>query len=124
VLIVDDERSVAEVLKECIGDDYAAEIALNGDAALAAARRARPDVVLLDVNMPGLSGVEVLRQLKAMDESIAVIMVTATPDHAAVAEALRLGAFSYIPKPFSVKYIQNLVEAAFTEYRGRRTRER
>ena len=124
VLIVDDEPPVAELLKECVGRRHVAEIALDGAAAIEAARRARPDLVLLDVNMPGMSGVEVLQQLRAMDESIAVIMVTATADHTAVAEALRLGAFSYIPKPFNVKYIQNLVEAALTEYRGRRKPKR
>ena len=115
VLIVDDERQVAELLQECVGPDYAAEIALRGADALAAARRARPDVVLLDVNMPGMSGVEVLHELRTLDATIPVIMVTATPDHSAVAEALRLGAFSYIPKPFSVKYIKHLVAAALTE---------
>ena len=120
VLIVDDERHIAELLRDCVGEGYATEIALRGADGLAAARRARPDVVLLDVNMPGMSGVEVLQELRALDATIPVIMVTATPDHDAVAEALRLGAFSYIPKPFNVKYIQHLVAAAVTEHDRRR----
>ncbi|MBI1734985.1 MAG: response regulator [Candidatus Rokubacteria bacterium] len=114
VLIVDDERTIAETLAECVGPDYRVELASDGTQALAAVRRERPDVILLDVNMPGLTGVEVLQRVRAMDASIPVIMITATPDYGAVTEALALGAFSYIPKPFSVKYVQNLVSAAVT----------
>src|SRR6266436_3212965 len=77
VLIVDDEPLVLEILSEHFEIDYDVEIALNGVDALNAVRRQRPDVVLLDVKMPGMSGVEVLKAIKQLDDSIAVIMVTA-----------------------------------------------
>src|SRR5882762_963995 len=77
VLIVDDEPLVLEVLSEHFEIDYDVEIALNGVDALDAIRRQRPDVVLLDIKMPGMSGVEVLKAIKQIDESVAVIMVTA-----------------------------------------------
>jgi DNA-binding response OmpR family regulator len=115
VLIVDDEPAIAALLQESVGPDYLVEIASNGKDALAATRRMRPDVVLLDVNMPGMSGVDVLQRIRTMDSSIPVIMVTASSDNQAVADALRLGAFSYVPKPFSVKYIRHLVSAALAE---------
>lgn len=118
VLIVDDDRPTAEMLQECVGAGYAVEIAANGPEALDAAARVRPDVVLLDVTMPGMSGVEVLQRLRAVDPSMPVIMVTGTPERDAIAEALRLGAFSYIPKPFNVKYIQHLVSAALNDARA------
>jgi DNA-binding response OmpR family regulator len=112
VLIVDDEPQVAETLAEHLGDRYAVEVVADGTAALGAVTRTRPDVVLLDMNMPGLTGLEVLRRLQAIDAAIPVIMITATEDTSAVAEALRSGAFSYIPKPFSGKYVHHLVAAA------------
>ena len=77
VLIVDDEPLVSEVLSEHFEIDYDVEIALNGVHALDAIRRQRPDVVLLDIKMPGMSGIEVLKAIQQLDESVAVIMVTA-----------------------------------------------
>src|SRR5882762_8217107 len=77
VLIVDDEPLVLEVLSEHFEIDYDVEIALNGVDALDAIRRQRPDVVLLDIKMPGMSGIEVLKAIQQLDESVAVIMVTA-----------------------------------------------
>ncbi len=114
VLIVDDEIAIAETLAEHAKHlgECAVELAFNGADALKAVARARPDLVLLDMNMPGMSGLEVLRQLRTIDSAIPVIMITATTDDAAVADALRAGAFSYIPKPFSGRYIQNLIAAA------------
>jgi CheY-like chemotaxis protein len=116
VLIVDDEPSIAALLGEYVGLLHAAvEIAANGAAAIAAVVRARPDLVLLDMNMPGMSGLEVLRRLRALDATIPVILITATADDSAVAEALKAGAFSYIPKPFNLNYVQHLVTAALAQ---------
>jgi CheY-like chemotaxis protein len=117
ILIVDDEPSVAEVLGEFVSDIGTVEIAGDGAAALAAAIRTRPDLVLLDMNMPGMSGLEVLRRLSALDARIPVIVITATADDAAIAGALKAGAFSYIPKPFTAKYVHHLVTAALAKAR-------
>jgi two-component system response regulator (stage 0 sporulation protein F) len=76
VLVVDDEVLVAEVLTEHLKGGYEVETAHNGADALGAILRQRPDVVLLDINMPGMNGVEVLKSIKQIDESIAVVMVT------------------------------------------------
>ena len=114
ILIVDDEVSITETLAECVGPEYTVEIAHDGTEAVRAIARTRPDVVLLDLNMPGLTGLDVLHWLRILDPSLAVLMITATDDRAAAAAALKAGAFSYIPKPFNVKYIQNLVAAAIT----------
>jgi DNA-binding response OmpR family regulator len=118
ILVVDDEVLVAEVLTEHLKTDYAVEVAHNGPDALGAALRQRPDVVLLDINMPGMSGVEVLKSIKQMDESIAVIMVTANEDVTVSADALTSGAFSYVPKPFDFRYLDHLLAAIFD---GRRS---
>lgn len=113
ILIVDDEPLITEVLSEHFKGDYEVETALNGTAALTAVLRQRPDVVLLDINMPRMNGVEVLRDIKQIDETIAVIMVTANEQIALAAEALKSGAFGYVPKPFDFRYLDHMVAAIF-----------
>jgi DNA-binding NtrC family response regulator len=109
LLIVDDEPLILEVLTEHFKSDYDVETALNGADALGAILRARPDVVMLDINMPRMNGVEVLKDIKQIDESIAVIMVTANEQVAMAAEALRNGAFGYVPKPFDFRYLDHML---------------
>jgi DNA-binding NtrC family response regulator len=109
LLIVDDEPLILEVLTEHFKTDYDVETALNGADALGAILRTRPDVVMLDINMPRMNGVEVLKDIKQIDESIAVIMVTANEQVAMAAEALRNGAFGYVPKPFDFRYLDHML---------------
>ena len=109
LLIVDDEPLILEVLTEHFKGEYDVETALNGADALGAILRARPDVVMLDINMPRMNGVEVLKDIKQIDDSIAVIMVTANEQVAMAAEALRNGAFGYVPKPFDFRYLDHLL---------------
>src|SRR5919108_383785 len=109
LLIVDDEPLILEVLSEHFKTEYDVETALNGADALGAILRARPDVVMLDINMPRMNGVEVLKDIKQIDESIAVIMVTANEQVAMAAEALRSGAFGYVPKPFDFRYLDHML---------------
>jgi DNA-binding NtrC family response regulator len=109
LLIVDDEPLILEVLTEHFKSDYDVETALNGADALGAILRQRPDVVMLDINMPRMNGVQVLKDIKQIDESIAVIMVTASEQVAMAAEALRSGAFGYVPKPFDFRYLDHML---------------
>src|ERR671919_220076 len=120
LLIVDDEPLILEVLTEHFKSDYDVETALNGADALGAILRSRPDVVMLDINMPRMNGVEVLRDIKQIDQSIAVIMVTANEQIALAAEALKSGAFGYVPKPFDFRYLDHMVAAIFDAPRGSR----
>ena len=113
ILIVDDEPLITEVLSEHFKGEYAVETALNGTDALTAIVRQRPDIVLLDINMPRMNGVEVLRDIKQIDDTIAVIMVTANEQISLAAEALKSGAFGYVPKPFDFRYLDHMVAAIF-----------
>jgi DNA-binding NtrC family response regulator len=113
LLIVDDEPLILEVLTEHFKTDHDVETALNGADALGAILRSRPDVVLLDINMPRMNGVEVLKDIKQIDESIAVIMVTANEQVALAADALRSGAFGYVPKPFDFRYLDHMLATIF-----------
>jgi len=113
LLFVDDEPLILEVLTEHFKSDYEVETALNGADALGAILRSRPDVVMLDINMPRMNGVQVLKDIKQIDDTIAVIMVTANEQVAMAADALRNGAFGYVPKPFDFRYLDHMLATIF-----------
>ena len=121
VLIVDDEPELTDVVREYLQDRYEVEVAHSGTAALLAAQRHRPDVVFLDINMPGPSGVEVLKLLRRADPTIPVIMVTVNTEVAVVQECLQEGAFAYVPKPFDLKYVEHMAALATEMGTGGRT---
>ncbi len=101
VLIVDDEPAIVTALQDAFEDcGFAVETARSGAAALARIQEASPDAVLLDKNMPGMSGVEVLREIREMSGSIAVVLITAYGSAATAKESLNIGVDAYIEKPF------------------------
>ena len=112
VLIVDDEPELTDVVREYLGEHYDVVVANSGAAALASYKQARPDVVFLDINMPGPSGIEVLKLLRRVDPMLPVIMVTVNTEVAVVQECLRQGAFAYVPKPFDLKYMEHMAALA------------
>lgn len=119
ILIIDDDPRIVQLLSAFFESDqrgYAVAIALDGESALDNFRSERPDVVLLDIRMPGINGLEVLKRMRNIDQSIPVIMVTAAT-YAEAREALKHGAFAYIPKPFDFRYIDDLVAAAVVNRR-------
>jgi two-component system, NtrC family, nitrogen regulation response regulator GlnG len=117
ILIADDEPAIRDILVECVkqskhGQGYAVSTASDGSAALEAITRERPDLILLDHNMPGMTGLEVLKQIHQIDPSIRIVMITGTMNDGDAAEALKRGAFSYVPKPFDLQYIDALIALA------------
>ena len=103
LLVVDDRASNIELLTETLGNDYAVRIATDGVAALKSVNKARPDLILLDIMMPGMDGFEVCRRLKDDPAlwSIPIIFITALSEDADEARGLALGAVDYITKPFT-----------------------
>lgn len=101
VLVVDDEESLAKVVASYLQrDGHEVVCAFDGPAALDAARRDRPDVVVLDLGLPGLDGVEVCRQLRTFSDCY-VVMLTARSDEVDKLVGLGVGADDYLTKPFS-----------------------
>ncbi len=106
VLVVDDDRSMRDFLSILLGRErYSVATAESGAAALEAVERAWPDLVLTDLNMPGMSGMELLRELKTRSArrglDIEVVIVTAFGTSESAVEAMRRGAFDYVLKPFN-----------------------
>jgi two-component system nitrogen regulation response regulator NtrX len=100
VLIIDDEEAIRSSLKMIFEyKDYECVLAANGEAGLKIAERENPDVVFLDIKMPQMDGMEVLKRLKAEDPSPPVVMISGHADVATAFEASKLGAFDFIEKP-------------------------
>jgi two-component system, NtrC family, response regulator HydG len=103
VLVVDDEPPVCELLKNFLsGEGYAVRVAYTATDALKHIHETYPDIVLLDIRMPEMDGVECLRQIRKLNVPSAVVMVTAVEDDGVARECLNLGAFEYITKPISL----------------------
>jgi DNA-binding response OmpR family regulator len=111
VLVVEDERTIAEsVAARLRAEGFAVEIAGDGPAAVAAAERDRPDLVVLDVMLPGFDGLEVCRRIQAV-RSVPVLMLTARDDETDLLVGLAVGADDYLTKPFSVRELAARVHA-------------
>ena len=107
ILVVDDEPEITEILKNFFErKSYIVFTANNGEAALEVVKEHRPHLVFLDIRMPKMDGLTVLRNIRAIDTSIKVIMVTAIEDDKTIAEAKSLGAVDYISKPFKLEYLE------------------
>lgn len=107
VLLVDDEKSVRSVLAIFLGrSGYKVAEAESGTLALAQLETFQPEIVLLDIRMPGMDGVQTLQKIKERDSKIPVIMVTATTDESIAQETIQPGACDYIVKPFSFEQLQ------------------
>lgn len=118
VLVVDDEPRVAEILRDAMIDlGYAVCIAGNGAEALQLVSRYQPDVVLLDLSMPLISGDAVLERLREADPGMPVIIVTGNTDVERARATLARGAFDYVPKPFDLEILGRVLAAAVL-YRG------
>lgn len=106
VLIVDDELFVGELLKEYLSiKSYEALAVSNGEDALIVSEQFQPHIVILDIRMPGMSGMEVLKSIKAKSKATGVIMLSAYGDTETVDEAFQLGADHYLQKPMNLKHL-------------------
>jgi DNA-binding NtrC family response regulator len=128
VLIAEDDDSVRELLAAFFDKTYAdrgyvVEAVTDGAAAIDAVRRAAPALVLLDIEMPGIDGVTALREIRRLQPRVPVIMVTGNESRRTAAEVMALGAFSYMPKPIRLTYLEHIVGSLLdTPQNRRRTR--
>src|SRR3989441_449351 len=111
-LVVDDEEGVRESFRLVLDQDYDVLDAPDGARALEIVRAHHVDVVLLDIRLPEMDGIEVLERLKALDDSLEVILVTAVKTVRTAVAAMKLGAFDYLTKPFQDEELLALVRRA------------
>jgi len=113
ILVVDDDQSMRYSLNRMLeGQGLAVSSARNGVEALERFNEERPDLVIMDIKMPGQSGLEVLREIKERDPKALVILMTAFGTTDTAIEAMKFGAFDYILKPFDIPQMRGLVERA------------
>ena len=106
VLIVDDEHSIVDILQYNLErNDFDTVCAYDGPEGLRLAREADPDVILLDVMLPGMDGFEVCRTLRSEGNNVPIIMITAREEETDQVFGLELGADDYITKPFSMREV-------------------
>jgi DNA-binding response OmpR family regulator len=110
ILVVDDEPEVRQLMEHFLTDrGYEVRIVENGRLALEALDTFTPDVVLLDMHMPEMDGLETLKRLGARSPSLPVIMITVNEDIETTSRLLQLGAADYVPKPFNLEYLEQSI---------------
>ncbi len=121
LLIVDDQASILKFLRKSLEiEGYSVRTAANGLAALQAIEEEIPDLVLLDLMLPDLSGLEVLDRLKAQFPRLCVVMMTAFADVPTAVTAMRAGAYDYITKPFNLEQLLTVLERGVDSSRNAR----
>jgi DNA-binding response OmpR family regulator len=109
LLIAEDDRDLAEAMRDALEDDFAVDIAANGTEAVALACDERPDVVLMDARMPSMSGFEACRALRhdPRTADLPIIMVTGGHEPDLASAAFDAGATDYLSKPFSLSQLRS-----------------
>jgi len=110
ILVVDDEVDVCCALKEFLSlKEYEAETAFDGPTALKKVQEFNPHIVLLDIMMPGMGGIDVLKEIRNINPKIGIIMTTAVTDEKIAESAIQLGAYDYITKPLDLNYLETVL---------------
>lgn len=116
ILIVDDEEDVRLFLRDFLSDrDFDVQTAGSGEEALEKFPVFKPDIMLLDIMMPGMDGLQCLEEVKKLAPKTIVIMITALKDEARMAKAKKFGAHDYVVKPFSLNYLETELEKILSQ---------
>ena len=110
ILLIEDDQRLSELIKEFLQQNsFIVDIVNRGDRAQRQILNETPDLIILDIMLPGVHGVDILRQLKQLNPNIKAIMVTAVDDEAIAREAMAEGAVDYVTKPLDLNYLDTLV---------------
>ncbi len=120
IYIVDDEQSIREGLTIALETDYQVEAFSTAEEALEGLKNSLPDLVLLDIGLPGMNGVEALREIKKIYPDIQVVMITAFEDIDTVISAMKIGAYDYIVKPIRMDSLSVTISNALENIRLRK----
>ena len=110
ILVIDDEVEICTLLKDFLNTEgYEVDFSTDAYEGVQKFKKNRPKIVILDIRMPGMNGIEVMREIRKIDRNCGIIMATAIVDQKIVDEAIVLGATDYIVKPFDLEYIRRSV---------------
>lgn len=112
ILVVDDNEVVRDVLAEFLGRDYTVEVVRNPALALLSIVQKKPDAILLDIQMPGVDGLILLKSLREIGVHAPIFVMTGYDSKRVAIEALKLGANGYLPKPFDLLHVAQLLADA------------
>src|SRR5215467_169136 len=116
ILVIDDNPHVVDILGSYLREEgYGVLGALTSDEGLKLAILSRPELVLLDIALPGTDGIELLKRIRSINPTSRVIMVTGNMDPALARKCLELGALAYIDKPFDLAYLKRVIAKALRE---------
>jgi two-component system response regulator AtoC len=116
ILVVDDEYGVRESFNMVLSDDYNVLLAESSEEAIEIFTKNSIDVILLDIMLPKISGLDLLKQFKELDTNSEIIMVSAVKDIEIAVKAMKYGAYDYIAKPFIVEEIKNIIAKAIEKH--------
>lgn len=110
ILVVDDEVWACDPIKRFLEKKgYDVTVAHNGEDALEKVKNEKPDLMLLDIRMPGMDGMEALRRIREFDKDVGIIMVTAVKDEGMAKDAIKKGADEYVTKPIDLNHLETTV---------------
>jgi len=110
ILVIDDEKDVGLFFKKALTyEGYTVYTALDGVEGLQIVKEKKPDIVLLDLKMPKMDGIEVLQKIKKIDKNLIVIVITAYGTMETARMAMKFGAFDYITKPIDLEYVKEVI---------------
>jgi DNA-binding NtrC family response regulator len=113
ILVVDDQEEICDLLQDFLSQEgYQVFTATNGSEALSLGKENELDLALLDIKMPGMDGMEVFRKLKKVRRDMDVIILTGYGTLGTAKEAMRLGAYDYLTKPFDLSLVKNVIQEA------------
>ena len=120
ILIVDDDKLLQASLDDILSESYDTLIAGSGEEALRLLKRRSVDLVMLDIRLPGINGIETLRRMKEMGGETVVIMMTAYEDVKSVISSMKMGAFDYLVKPLDIEELEIIIEKALENLKLKR----
>lgn len=117
ILVVDDEKNIRITLEKALSlADYSVSTAYNGEEALEILNEKEIPVILLDLKLPGMDGIEVLSEINKLDYETKVIIITGYSSVDSAVETMKMGAVDYLQKPFKPEKIVDLVEDIFAKF--------
>ncbi|MGL4855224.1 MAG: response regulator, partial [Lentisphaeria bacterium] len=124
ILIVDDEKNTRDGLSQLLQFDYLVECAENGEIALKMIKKSHYDIVLTDLNMPIIDGLELTRAVKSLDNAPLIIILTAYGSLETTINAMKAGAYDYITKPVNIDQLELMIKRGIQQQYGAKESEK